>query len=155
MNNVLHEQLNQLRVISLFKEGNKGRLEHGFLTIDDNSWFGWIRRQQWMRPWVSDVNSKEETVKYLQDFYVSISQSVEHLMLEITHGKDEMKKEKAISTAKSLAEKIKASFDGLENMAKTYKHFPKQSSEIRGIIDDYARPALQILLNVVSIDEEE
>lgn len=152
MNNVLHEQLNQLRVISLFREGNKARLEHGFLTIDDNSWISWVRRQQWMRPWVSDVNSKEETVKYLQDFYISINQSVEQLILEITHGKDQVKVEKAINTALSLSEKIKTSFDGLENLAKTYKHFPKQNAEIRGIIDDYAKPALQLLLGHIPND---
>lgn len=138
MNTVLHKQLNQLRVIALIEENDKLDLSDG-LTIQDKSWFGWFRRQQW---WGSRVNSKEETVKFLQDFYVSVYEIVDQQLILGVENASDQNLPKILDIAVSFAEKLKLSLAGLENLSKTYRMHPKQTAEIRGIIDDYAKPAL-------------
>jgi hypothetical protein len=154
MNNIIiHNYLNQLRVISLFNEGEKARLENGFLTVDNKNLFNWIKRQKWLFPWSLDIDSKEETVKYLQNFYISISQSIDQIILEINNTKDKNKYERLLITTVSLLEKLTLSIKGLINLSNTYKNYPKQYSEIHGIIDDYIKPSLQILYKNIPKNE--
>lgn len=153
MNNIMHQQLNQLRVISLFKEGDKARLENGFLTIEDKSWLSWIKRQKWLQPWSVEHDSKEETVRYLQQFYVSICQTSEQILSEIIHSAADKKKDKIILAIISLAEKLYMSITGIDNLSKTYRFYPKQCAELKGIIDDYARPTLQLLIPCIPSDK--
>jgi hypothetical protein len=154
MNNVMHQQLNQLRVISLINEGDKAKLEDGFLTVDPMATrgIGRLWRQWWIRPWANSTPCKEETVRYLQQFYISISETIDQITSEF--GKSEDKKyDKLLLALVNLTENLYYSINGIENLAKTYREHPKQCSEIKGIINDYARPALQILLSTLPEDK--
>jgi hypothetical protein len=213
MNNIIHNYLNQLRVISLFEEGNKARIEHGFLTIDDSkNWFCWFKRQKWLYPWSLDIDSKEKTVKHLQNFYISISQSIEQIIIEINNNinnnninnninnyinhnhnnnhinnnnhvnnnnhinnnnhvnnhvnnynnhnnnnqinnNDNMKYDGLLLMTLSLLENIILSMKGLINLSNTYKNYPRQYAEIKGIIDDYAKPTIQLLYKNIPKDK--
>jgi len=157
MNNLIHTYLNQLRVISLFKEGDKGKIENGFLTIDNKSWVSWIKRQKWLYPWSLDINSKEETVKYLQNFYVSISQSIDQILIELNFNQNNQssKNDKLLLISVSLLDNIISSISGLQNLSNTYKNYPRQYAEIKGIIDDYANPIIQLLEKNIPKDKLE
>jgi len=153
MNNIIHNYLNQLRVISLFNEGDKARIENGFLTVDNKNWFNWIKRQKWLFPWSVDIDSKEETVKHLQNFYISVSQSIDQIIIEIDNTKDKIKYDKLLITTVSLLDKLILSIKGLHNLANTYKNHPRQYAEIHGIIDDYINPSLQLLYKNIPKDK--
>jgi hypothetical protein len=167
MNNLIHNYLNQLRVISLFKEGDKARIENGFLTIDNKNWINWIKRQKWLYPWSVDIDSKEETVKHLQNFYISISQSIDQIVGEINNFIDTKYKtdyktnyktndnnyDKLLVMSISLLDNIISSMKGLNNLSNTYKNYPRQYAEIKGIIDDYAKPTIQLLYKSIPKDK--
>jgi hypothetical protein len=153
MNNIIHNYLNQLRVISLFNEGDKARIENGFLTVDNKNWFNWMKRQKWLFPWSVDVDSKEETVKHLQHFFISVSQSIDQIIIEIDNTKDKNKYDKLLIITVSLLDKLISSIKGLHNLANTYKNYPRQYAEIHGIIDDYINPSLQLLYKNIPKDK--
>ena len=157
MNNILHQHLNQLRVIALFREGDKARIESGSLTVDPRPNYGiaWLRRQ-WWTPWgmLYSPPCKDETVRYLQQFYISICQLAEQILAELDADKqsmraDERRRSRLIDAAQSLEKHLRESVDGLRALAKTYEEFPKQHSELTGIINDYAEPAIRMLNGVL------
>ena len=154
MNNILHQHLNQLRVIALFREGDKARIESGSLTVDPRPNYGiaWLRRQ-WWTPWgmLYSPPCKDETVRYLQQFYISICQLAEQILAELDADKraDERRRARLLDAAQSLEKHLRESVDGLRALAKTYEEFPKQHSELTGIINDYAEPAIRMLNGVL------
>ena len=140
MNNIIHDQLNNLRLIALIKEGDKLDLADGALSIQDSSWRGWIWRQQLWMP--KKINSKEETVRYLRELYICIYQQSEQIRRELSRDPNNIG---ALALASSLSDKLKASFSGLKNLCKTYQCYARQCVEILGIIDDYGEPAHNLL----------
>jgi hypothetical protein len=140
MNNIIHEQLNNLRLIALIKEGDKLDLADGALSIQDSSWRGWIWRQQLWVP--KKINSKEETVRYLRELYICIYQQAEQIHQELSRDAENIR---ARALAISLSDKLNSSFQGLRNLCKTYQCYARQCVEISGIIDDYGAPAFALL----------
>ena len=148
MNNVMHEQLNKLRLISKLKEGQSLYTKDG-ISVYEFSYLNWIWRK-----WYND--NKDEVVRYMQDFYRSVDQSVDTLTSDIYHANvnsNEIKKKKLIDVAINLAEKIKASFMGIENLSKTYVNYPKTISVLDGLIQDYAITTYKQLLEYIPKDK--
>ena len=116
------------------------------MTVYEPSYIFWFYRK-----WNQD--NKDEVVRFLQDFYRSVDQSTEQLTLDISRcSKDECKKGKLIHVAINLAEKIRSSITGIENLSKTYFQYPKTTSALEGMIQDYAIVTYKQLLEHIPHD---
>jgi hypothetical protein len=145
MNNMLHEQLNRLRLISKLQEGQSLDTGNG-LTVYEFSYTNWLWRK-WNR------DNKDEVTRFLQEFYRSIDQSVEQLVGDIRLTKDEHKKNKLLHVASNLAEKLKSSISGVEKLSRTYATYPKTTSTLEGIVQDFAIVTYKQLLEVMPRDK--
>lgn len=141
MNINLHEQLNKLRIISKLREGQSLYTKEN-ITVYEFSYLNWAWRK-----WYND--NKEEVVRYLQEFYRSVDQSVEMLILDIIRTTDETKRNKLLHVSVNLAEKIKHSVSGVENLSKTYAAFPKITAMLEGIIQDFAAVTYKQLIEII------
>lgn len=141
MNNTIHDQLNKLRIISKIKEGNS-LTTNPQLEIYTPGYFSWIFRK-------IHQDSKDEVIKYLQEFYRAVDQSVEQIIGEITCKRD---RKRSIMIATSLSDKIHISIYGLEHLVKTYHKYPTTVSVIEGIIQDYALVSYKKLIDTVPIE---
>ena len=141
MNINLHEQLNKLRIISKLREGQSLYTKEN-ITVYEFSYLNWAWRK-----WYND--NKEEVVRYLQEFYRSVDQSVEMLIIDIARTTDETKKNKLLHVSINLAEKIKHSVSGVENLSKTYVSFPKITAMLEGIIQDFAAVTYKQLIEII------
>jgi len=141
MNQVLHDQLNKLRLISKLKE--KHSLETtGGLSVYEPGYMSWF-----FRKWSHD--GKDEVVRFLQEFYRSIDQSAEQLITDIKTAKDETKRVRSLHVAVSLAEKLKTSIRGIEMLSKTYSQFAKTTAVLEGIVQDFAIVTYKQILDVI------
>jgi hypothetical protein len=141
MNNIMHEHLNKLRIISKVRSGQ--RLDTTTdLTVYEESLYNWA-----LRKWYHD--NKDEGVRYLQELYRSIQQSVGHLISEINITSHVRNKHNKIQVAINLAEKLKDSVFGVENLSKTYSPYPKTTATLEGIIQDYAIGTYTQLLDAI------
>jgi len=141
MNNIIHEYLNKLRIISKIKAGQRLDTTNG-LSVYEEGWYNWLLRKYYH-------DNKDEGVRYLQDLYKAIDQSVEQLINDIYTIADENKKNKKIHVAINLAEKIRSSIIGIENLAKTYHYYPKIVATLEGIVQDFAVPTYLQLLDYI------
>lgn len=130
MNNAMHDQLNKLRLIGKLQVGQSLDTSNG-LSVYEFGYLNWVWRK-WNR------DNKEEVTRYLQEFYRSVDQSVEQLISDIKNTKDENKKKKLLHTATNLAEKLKASIGGIENLSKTYSAYTRTYTMLEGIVQDFA-----------------
>jgi hypothetical protein len=142
MNNIIHDYLNKLRLISKLKEGQSLYVKDT-VNIYEFNYINWLWRKFYN-------DNKNEVVRYLQELYKSIDQSIEILINEInTHNKETFKKKSDITIAIILAEKIKSSINGIENLSKTYIHFPQTVAMLEGIIQDYAISSYKQLMEII------
>ena len=74
MNNILHDQLNTLRLLSRLKEGQSLYINNG-VTVYEFSYFYWAYRKL-------AGDNKTEVTRWLQEFYKSIDQSADQLICE-------------------------------------------------------------------------
>lgn len=137
----MHEHLNKLRIISKIRASQRLDTTNG-LTVYEESIYNWFLRKYYH-------DNKDEGTRYLQDLYRSIDQSVEQLTNDIRRMKDENKKIRKIHIAINLAEKIKLSVYGVENLAKTYAPYPKTTATLEGVIQDFAVVTYTQLLEVI------
>jgi len=142
MNNIIHDYLNKLRLISKLKEGQSLYVKDT-VNIYEFNYINWLWRKFYN-------DNKNEVVRYLQELYKSIDQSIEMLINEInTHNKETFKKKSDMTIAIILAEKIKSSINGIENLSKTYIHFPQTVAMLEGIIQDYAISSYKQLMEII------
>ena len=139
MDDILHNFLNKLRIISTIKSGDK------LDTIDDlniyvEGYMNWLKRKYY-------YDGKESSVRVLHDLYRGVSQYSEQLISEISNTKSNVIRSSKISTATNLAEKIALSIKGLENLTITYKEFPKTKASLEGLVCDYAMITYKSLLS--------
>lgn len=145
MNDVMHDLLNKLRVISEVREGQKLDTSNGLYVYTD-SWSEWIKRK-WYR------DNKDEGVRFLRDLYKALQQSVETVINEIRTAPNDTKKALALYVLINTASGIKESVKGLENMSKTYAAFPTTRAAIKGILCDYVVVTYSSILEVIPIDK--
>lgn len=133
MNNMMHEHLNKLRIISTIREGQKLNTSHGQLSVYEPGVINWFYRK-----WNND--SKDEGTNCLRTFYTNLDQAVEQHLNEIKNceARENHKKKRLLYVASTIAEKIKLSIAGIEKLSKTYVEYPKTTSELEGIVQDIA-----------------
>ncbi len=138
MNNVIHDYLNKLRLISKLKEGQSLCVKD-HVSIYEFNYVNWFWRKLYN-------DNKNEVARFLQEFYKSIDQSVELLVSDLKN------KPKNISVIINLAEKIKLSIHGIENLSKTYNNYPQIVAILEGIIQDYAISSYKQLLENIPVN---
>ena len=127
MNDVMHDLLNKIRIISKIREGQKLDTNNG-LNVYTEGWFNWMARK-WNR------DTKDEGVRYLRDLYKSVQQTVENVINESRQPAP--KQLMAVYVLVNTATELKASVRGLDNLCKTYAHYPTTVAAIDGILKDY------------------
>ncbi len=142
MQNAIHEALNKLRLIGKIHEGQSLDTTTGNIYIYDFNIWNWIWRKLYR-------DGKCEVTRWLQDFYVSLDQVTEQLISDINNIKDEVRKNRLIEIAITLAERLKGSFVGIENISKTYSSYPKTVAELDGIVQDYMIITYKHLMSVL------
>jgi hypothetical protein len=148
MNNSLHEYLNKLRIIAKVKVGQRLNTV-GEITIHEEGYFSWFVRKFYR-------DGKNETTRFLQDLFRSLTQSADQLQREINTciiNKENDKLSKCYYHAVQLAETIKHSVEGINNLAKTYRDYPKTAAELEGIIHDYAVVIYSDLLKAIPANQ--
>lgn len=142
MNDVMHEFLNKLRIISKLREGQKLDTTNNALYIYSDGWFNWAIRK-WYR-----VN-KDESVRYLRDLYKSFGQSVENIISEAKSCTNETRKSQAIYVLINAATELRASIQGLNALSKTYEGFQVTKAALEGILRDYVMVTYSLLVESI------
>lgn len=137
MNNMMHEQLNQLRLIGILRVGNS--IDTINKTIYEPTWYMWLYRKYYH-------DDKDCVTRFLQEFYRNLQQTSEALIRDL-HAHEAAKWN--IKIAITMAEELRASIRGLENLSKTYAKYPKTVTEIKGIVQDYAVVIYKRLLETI------
>jgi hypothetical protein len=137
ISDIMHSILNELRIISKIREGQKLNTING-LSIYTESIFGWVMRKV-------HGDSKEESIKHIRELYKSLSQMIDLIILE--------PKKTTITILITAGIELKNSIVGLDNLAKTYALFPTTLAAIEGILRDYILNTYNTILN--NIPEEQ
>jgi len=145
MYGITYEHLNNLRIISKIRPGQRLDTTNG-LTIYEDGIINWLFRKYYR-------DTKDETVYILQNLYKSIDQCSEQLISDIINIKDKNKLFKKITIAINLAENLKTSISGIENLSKTYSQYPKTVSVLEGIIYDIAIITYTQLIDNIPMDK--
>jgi hypothetical protein len=143
MNDILHGQLNQLRIISKVRIGQRLNTTNN-LTVYEDSILNWLRRKYYH-------DSKDETVRLLQDLYRTINQSATQLIADIRTTRDEQVRLSKMQVALTLASLINTSIKGVENLSNTYSTYTRTTSILHGIVQDFAIVTYTQLLNVILV----
>jgi hypothetical protein len=141
MNDILHGQLNQLRIISKVRAGQRLDTTNN-LTVYEDSILNWVIRKYYH-------DSKDEAVRLLQDLYRTINQSVTQLIADILTTRDDQCRLRKMQVALTLASLINTSIKGVENLSNTYSTFTRTTSILHGIVQDFAIVTYTQLLNVI------
>jgi hypothetical protein len=136
-----HALLNKLRLIGQIKEGDKLSTNGNNFYIYKEGWLNWV----WRR-WSHD--SKDEGVRSLRDLYRSIDQATDSLITD-TRSSNEKKHTNALYFIINIALELKNSIKGLENLTKTYVHYPTTITDIVGLVKDFIIVRYRILLNII------
>jgi hypothetical protein len=129
MNSILHGYLCRLKIISNLPTNGKFSITNNDLNIYYNSLSGWVWRK-------FNGDNKEQTTKYLIEFYSEIGAFSEQTMYNIKIEKNIIKRNKKMMMLVSLAEKIKESLYGIKNLINTYKGFLKTVSLLECLEQD-------------------
>jgi hypothetical protein len=129
MNSILHVYLCRLKIIANLPINGKFDTANNDLNIYYNSLSGWVWRK-------FNGDNKEQTTKYLMEFYSEISTFSEQTMYNIKIEKNVIKRHKKMMMLVSLTEKIKESLYGIKNLINTYKGFLKTVSLLECLEQD-------------------
>ena len=118
-----------LRIIS--KIPAKGRISicEDNIFIYTDSMVNWIFRKIYQ-------DGKEDTVKYLENFYTELCNFTDRLVIEIGVDLSNSSRQKKRTLLISLISKMKLSVIGLDNLINTYKAYPSTVSMLELIKSD-------------------
>ncbi len=145
MNDVMHDLLNKLRIISKVRENQKLDTSNG-LNVYTDGWVNWM-----LRKWHRD--NKDEGIRFLRDQYKALQQSIETVINELRHSPNETKKAMAIYVLINAASELKASVKGLDNLCKTYTNYPTTVAALDGILKDYVIVTYSALIEAIPQDK--
>ena len=142
MENMLHNYLTKLRIISKIPEHGKLDITHNDLNIYYGGFISWLFRKAY-------GDNKSNSTKYLIDLYREINAFADQLMYNISNEHNEILKIKKLTLLISLAEKMKHSLGGIRNLIGTYKGYLKIVSLLENLEQDIIIPQYKILLNFI------
>jgi len=145
MENILHQYLTKLRIISKIPE-------HGKLDTtqnDLNIYYGTIMNWVWRK---FNGDSKDCTTKYLVGLYREINSFSDQLMYNITTEHNAIIKNKKMTMLVSLTEKVKESLTGIRNLIDTYQSYLKVVSVLECLEQDIIIPQYHTLKKFIPLD---
>ena len=146
MDDSLQQYLIKLRIIARIDVNQRLDTTNNAVRIYGNSWLDWG-----IRKICSD--GKKETFRYLQNLYREIDQQADQLINLLVNSKDDIKQKKALRDCVTLAEKIKLSIRGLNNLYNTYKGYQDVQAGIESIREDFALRTYDTLLETIPADK--
>lgn len=130
MDDIIHDQLNQLRIIGQIRIGQKITTTNG-ISVYNNGIITWLSRM-WNR------DGKFETIRVLKDLYKSVDLSITEYIKETDHMPyDEKIFKKRIYLLIKMAESLHDSIGGIENLSQTYSDNQTVNAGMDSIVKDY------------------
>ena len=142
MENILHNYLTKLRIISKIPEHGRLSITNNDLNIYYGGLFEWVLRKAY-------GDNKDGTTKYLIDLYREINSFSEQLMYNINTEQNTIRQRKKIIMLVSLTEKLKESLSGIRNLIGTYKDYLKIVSLLECLEQDVIIPQYKTLLKFI------
>lgn len=139
---IAHQYLTKLRIISKIPENGQLDLTNNDLNIYNPTILNWVYRKL-------QGDGKLNTVTYLRSFYREVNGFTTDLMKSIDVEQNELNKSRKIILLTSLAEKIKESTIGVDNLVKTYRHYHKIISTLESIQQDIIENQLKNIIMFV------
>lgn len=139
METIAHQYLTKLRIIAKIPENGQLDLTNNDLNIYSPSLLNWINRKL-------QGDGKLNTVSYLRSFYREINGFTTEMMKSIEVEQNNVNKNRKTVLLASLAEKIKESTIGIENLIKTYRHYHKIVSTLESIQQDIIENQLKTVI---------
>jgi hypothetical protein len=139
METIAHQYLTKLRIISKIPENGQLDLTNNDLNIYDPGLVNWINRKL-------QGDGKMNTVSYLRTFYREINSFTTELMKSIEVEQNSIRKDRKTVLLASLAEKVKVSTVGVENLMKTYRLWHKIISTLESIQQDIIENQLKTVI---------
>ena len=129
MDTIALQYLTKLRIISKIPENGHLDLTNNDLNIYTPTFLNWIYRKL-------QNDGKLNTIKYLKSFYIEVNGFIKELMKSIEVEQNEINKSRKLILLSSMAEKIKESTIGVDNLIKTYRDYHKIISTLESIQQD-------------------
>ena len=145
MDNILHQYLTKLRIISKIPENGRLNTTQNDLDIYYDTFTSWMWRK-------ISGDSKDCTTKYLINLYREINSFSDQLMHNINSDQNQTSKNKKLVMLVSLAEKIKESLTGIRNLIGTYQNYLKIVSLLEYIEHDIIIPQYNTLKKFIPDD---
>jgi hypothetical protein len=136
---IAHQYLTKLRIIAKIPENGQLDLTNNDLNIYNPTIINWFYRKL-------QGDGKLNTVAYLRTFYREINSFTTELMKSIEVEHNTIVKSHKTILLTSLAEKIKESTIGVENLVKTYRHYHKIISTLESIQQDIIENQLKNII---------
>jgi len=143
MNGIIHNHLNGLRIISKIRVGQKINTING-LSVYKEGFMSWVNRI-----WFKD--SKIETLRVLTELYTVIYKNVDDIIKNDNLTKSDLNTRNYLLI--KLAEQLRSSVTGIENLSKTYINYQTTTAGLEGIVHDYLIITYQTIIENIIIDE--
>ena len=145
MENILHQYLTKLRIISKIPENGRLDTTKNDLNIYNNTIIDWCWRKL-------SGDSKECTAKYLVELYREINSFSEQIKYNIVTETESTQKNRKLTMLVSLTEKIKESLIGVRNLINTYKTYLKIVSVLECLEQDIILPQYYSLKKFIPVE---
>jgi len=139
METIAHQYLTKLRIIAKIPENGQLDLTNNDLNIYTPGFVNWINRKL-------QGDGKLNTVTYLRTFYREINNFTTELMKSIEVEQNSVSKSRKTILLASLAEKVKVSTVGVENLMKTYRSWHKIISTLESVQQDIIENQLKNII---------
>lgn len=143
LRDIIHKNLDDLRIISLLQPGDKLCTKNG-LTIQPDTWFRYLIRR-FMK------ESFSETIRYLTDLYHEFYDKITIIISEKKNGDPDGTIVTLLITCGNV---LISSIKGLETLLQTYMAYSEFQASLIGLVDDYIIPMLDCLRAVVPIHQQ-
>ena len=145
MDSIVHQYLTKLRIIAKVPENGQLDLTNNDLNVYNPSLVGWIYRKLY-------GDGKKNSVVYLLSFYRELNVFTTDLMKSINIDDQKTSKMHKLTILTILAEKIKGSTVGIENLTHTYRKYHKVVSILESIRQDIIDIQLNNIISFIPND---
>lgn len=140
METIAQQYLTKLRIIAKIPENGQLDLTNNDLNIYSPGFASWVHRK-------IHGDGKLNTVGFLQKFYQEVTGFTTDLIQSAESDQNRDSKNRKHSLLASLASNILESITGIENLGKTYRSYPKITSNLETIQKDIIEPQLATIRN--------
>lgn len=136
---IAHQYLTKLRIIAKIPENGQLDLTNNDLNIYSPGLVNWVYRKM-------HGDGKLNTIGFLKTFYQEVVVFTSELMKSIEAERAATNRNRKYVLLASLAEKIKESTVGVDNLIKTYRYYHKIISTLESIQQDIVENQLKSII---------